>query len=241
MAETVKILSPDKTVYLTNPDAGCAMADQMDKQLITQLKQKYPDYTVVAYVNTTADLKTVCDVCVTSSSAVNICGTIPNTHILFIPDCNLGSFVAKQLPEKNIQLVMGGCPIHARIGVSEVEKAKKAHPDALLLVHPECVPEVAAMADYVGSTTGIMDFAKKSDHNEFIIGTENNIAELLKYECENKEFYPLSKDMICSNMKLITLMDLYGCINGNSGEEIILDPQTITDARKCIDKMIELG
>lgn len=241
MAETVKILSPDKKVYLPNPDAGCSMADQMDKQLILQLKQKYPDYTVVAYINTTSDLKTICDVCVTSSSAVRICGALPDKNILFVPDCNLGAYVAKQLPDKNIQLVMGGCPIHARVSVDEVKRAQSAHPDALLLVHPECLPEVSAMADYVGSTSGIMDFARESEHKEFIIGTENNIADLLSYECPDKKFYYMSKDMICSNMKSITLMDLYNCIKGEGGEEILLDSDTITQARKCIDRMIELG
>lgn len=241
MAETVKILSPDKKVYLPNPDAGCSMADQMDKQLISQLKKKYPDYTVVAYINTTSDLKTICDVCVTSSSAVRICSAIPNKNILFIPDCNLGAYVAKQIPEKNIQLVMGGCPIHARVSKDEAEKAKKSHPDALLLVHPECLPEVSEMADYVGSTTGIMEFAKKSEHKEFIIGTENNIADLLRYECPDKKFYYMSKDMLCSNMKAVTLMDLYNCIKGSGGEEILLDDDTVSKAKRCIDKMIELG
>ncbi|MCH5185361.1 MAG: quinolinate synthase NadA [Oscillospiraceae bacterium] len=241
MAETVKILSPQKKVYLANPDAGCSMADQMDKELISQLKERYPDHTVVAYINTTADLKTICDVCVTSSSAVKICSQIKNKNILFIPDCNLGDYVAKQLPDKNIRLVKGGCPIHARVEKREAEAAKKAHPDALLLVHPECLPEVASLADYVGSTTGIMNFAKSSESREFIIGTENNIAELLQYECPDKRFYCLSKDMICSNMKMITLPDLYSCIKGNGGEEILLESQTISDAKKCIDKMIELG
>ena len=180
MAETCKILSPEKTVYLAQPVAGCSMADQMDKQLISQVKKMYPDYTVVAYINTTAELKTICDVCVTSSSAVKIVNNLDNKNILFIPDCNLGDYVAKQCPDKNIKLLNGGCPIHACVNVEDVKKAKELHPNALVLVHPECTPEVVAMADYVGSTSGIMNYAKKSDAKEFIIGTEISIAEHLQ-------------------------------------------------------------
>lgn len=241
MAETVKILSPDKTVYLANGAAGCPMAEQMDKEAISAVKQMYPDYAVVAYINTTAALKTVCDVCITSSQAVQIVSKMPEKNILFIPDCNLGDYVKKQLPEKNFMLLSGGCPTHAKIEEQEVLKAKEAHPNALFLVHPECRPEVVKHADYVGSTSGIMNYAEKSDAKEFIIGTEISIAELLQYECPDKKFYPLSKNLICSNMKATTLMDLYNTVNGTSGEEILLDAETISKARRCIDKMIELG
>lgn len=241
MAETVKILSPDKTVYLANGAAGCPMAEQMDKEAISAVKQMYPDYAVVAYINTTAALKTVCDVCVTSSQAVQIVSKMPEKNILFIPDCNLGDYVKKQLPDKNFMLLSGGCPTHAKIEEKEVLKAKEAHPNALFLVHPECRPEVVKHADYVGSTSGIMNYAEKSDAKEFIIGTEISIAELLQYECPDKKFYPLSKNLICSNMKATTLMDLYNTVNGIGGEEIVLDEETISKGRRCIDKMIELG
>ncbi|MGN1138442.1 MAG: quinolinate synthase NadA [Ruminococcus sp.] len=241
MAETCKILSPEKHVYLPNPHAGCSMADQMDKQLISQVKKMYPDYTVVAYINTTAELKTICDVCVTSSSAVKICKNIENDNILFIPDCNLGDYVAKQVPEKNIKLLSGGCPIHACVNTDDVMKAKALYPDAELLVHPECTPDVVALADYVGSTSGIMDYAIKSDKKEFIIGTEISIAEHLQYMCLDKKFHYLSQKLICPNMKLTTLIDLYNCVKGQGGEEIFLDDDTIRDARKCIDEMIRLG
>jgi quinolinate synthase len=241
MAETVKILSPDKNVYLANPVAGCPMAEQMDTDLIASLKEMYPNYTVVAYINTTAELKTICDVCVTSSSAVKIVEKIDNKDILFIPDCNLGDYVSKQLPNKNFKLVQGGCPTHARVGLRDVEKAKAEHPNALLLVHPECLPKVTEQADYVGSTSGIMNFAKQSDAKEFIIGTETSIAEHLQYECPDKKFYYLSKDLVCHNMKATTLMDVLNCVNGNGGMEIIMDEDTISKSRKCIDKMIELG
>ena len=196
---------------------------------------------MVAYINTTTDLKTVCDVCVTSSSAVKIISKIPNDNILFIPDCNLGDYVAKQLPNKNIKLVQGGCPTHARVSQRDVEKAKELHPNALLLVHPECLPKVVAYADYVGSTSGIMEFAKKSDAKEFIIGTELSILEHLQYECLDKKFYPLSKDIVCHNMKATTLIDVLNSVNGVGGEEITLSQDVMQSARACIDKMIELG
>ncbi len=241
MAETVKILSPDKKVILANPIAGCPMAEQMDVDLISAVKASNPDYTVVAYINTTAALKTICDVCVTSSSAVKIVNNIPNKNILFIPDCNLGDYVAKQIPDKNIKLLQGGCPIHARVTVKDVEKAKSLHPDAELLVHPECVPAVVAKADYVGSTVGIMKYAMNSPKQEFIIGTEISIADHLAYECPDKFFYTLSKDLICPNMKSTTLVDVLHAVTGNGGAIINLDDETITKAKACIDKMIELG
>ena len=241
MAETVKILSPEKTVYLANPIAGCPMAEQMDKELIENVKMQYPEYTVVAYINTSAELKTVCDVCVTSSSAVKIVNKIENKNILFIPDCNLGNYVAKQVPDKNFKLLQGGCPIHAAVNLSDVSAAKEAHPNALLLVHPECIPAVVEKAEFVGSTSAIMDYAIESDNKEFIIGTEMSIAEHLQYTCPDKKFYYLSKKLLCPNMKLTTLMDLYNCVSGDGGEEIVLDGKTIAQARKCIDEMIRLG
>jgi len=241
MAETVKILSPEKKVYLANPLAGCPMAEQMDKELIGQVKAQYPDYAVVCYINTTTGLKTVCDVCVTSSSAVKIIGKLPNKNILFIPDKQLGAYVAKMLPDKNIKLLQGGCPTHLRVGMREVRKAKTLHPEALLLVHPECRPEVTESADFVGSTTAIMDYAKKSCAREFIIGTELSILNHLQYECAEKDFYPLSIDLVCHNMKVTTLADVYNCVKGTGGEVIELDEETRLKAKICIDRMIELG
>ena len=241
MAETVKILSPDKRVLLSHREAGCPMADQMDRDMLLQLKEMYPDYAVVAYINTTAEMKTVCDVCVTSSSAVKIVKKIENPNILFVPDCNLGDWIAKQVPEKNMKLVRGGCPTHLRMTVKDVEKARAAHPDALLLLHPECHPSVTALGDYVGSTTGIMSYAKKSTAKEFIIGTENSIVQHLQFECPDKSFYALSKDCVCHNMKLTTLADVYRCVKGEAGEEIHLSSDEIAGARRCIDEMLRLG
>lgn len=241
MAETVKLLSPEKTVYLPEPDAGCPMADQIDYDLLAALREKNPDYTVVAYVNTTTEVKTLSDVCVTSSSAVKIVKNMPEKDILFIPDCNLGSWVKKQVPEKNIKLVSGGCPTHVRITVKDVEKAKAAHPNALLLVHPECLKEVTELADYAGSTTGIMDYAAKSDAKEFIIGTENSIVSHLQLAHPEKRFYALSKNCVCHNMKMTTLGDVYNCVVNGEGESITLTEETMQKARKSIDAMLRLG
>jgi quinolinate synthase len=244
MAETAKMLSPDKRVFLANPGAGCPMAEQMDADLISQLKEREPDRTVVAYINTTASLKTVCDVCVTSSSALKIVSKLDNDKILFIPDCNLGDYVKRNVPDKDIKLLQGGCPVHASVTLTDLEKAKALHPDALVLVHPECVPAVVARADYVGSTSGIMNYAIKSEKRDFIIGTEMSISEHLQYECPEKNFYPLSKKILCPNMKLTTLPDVYRSLKGmNSGEafEILMDDELIVKARRCIDEMIRLG
>lgn len=244
MAETAKMLSPEKHVFLANSGAGCPMAEQMGRDIIGQLKAKEPDRAVVAYINTTAELKTVCDVCVTSTSAVKIVGAMESNKILFIPDCNLGSYVKKCLPDKDIKLLQGGCPVHASVTAKDAEQAKKAHPNALLLVHPECIPAVVEMADYVGSTSGIMNYAIKSENQEFIIGTELSIAEHLQYECPEKKFYPLSKKILCPNMKLTTLPDVYHSLKGmESGDafEIHMSDELIVNARKCIDEMIRLG
>lgn len=241
MAETVKILSPEKKVILSHPEAGCPMATQMDVDLIQALKAQNPGYMVAAYINTTAELKTVCDVCVTSSSAVKVIRNLDSKDILFVPDCNLGKWVADQIPEKNIKLVHGGCPTHVRITEKDVKKARALHPEALLLVHPECLPEVSEAADYVGSTTGIMDFAKKSEVKEFIIGTENSIVQHLQFACPDKQFYALSKDCVCHNMKLTTLADVYNCVAGIGGEEIELTDEVRVRAKNCLDRMLELG
>ncbi len=246
MAETAKTLSPQKRVYLANPHAGCPMAEQMDKEMIAAVKAEDPGRTVVAYINTTAALKTVCDVCVTSSSALKIVKAIENDKILFIPDCNLGDFVKKNCPEKDIRLLNGGCPTHAAVTAKDVIAAKKEHPEALFLVHPECRPQVVELADYVGSTSGIIDYAKKSDAKEFIIGTETSIAEHLQYDCPEKKFFPVTKDLVCHNMKLTTLPDVYRsllAIRDGSGEaaEIVMDEELIEASRRCIDEMIRLG
>jgi len=241
MAETVKLLSPEKHAFLANPAAGCPMADQLDRARLLEMKKKFPDYTVVSYINTTSELKTATDVCVTSSSALKICKEIENDKILFVPDPNLGSWVAEQIPEKHFEFFHGGCPTHFRITKADVERARAEHPEALLLVHPECRTEVTNLSDYAGSTTGIMAYAKNSDAKEFIIGTELSIVWHLQNECPDKKFYPLSKDLMCHNMRITTLNDVLKTMQGTGGEEIFLSDEVLRDAKKPIEKMIELG
>ena len=196
---------------------------------------------MVAYINTTSELKTECDVCVTSSSAVEICKKLDADKILFVPDPNLGHYVAEQIPEKEFAFYTGGCPRHMIVTPEHVRKAKELHPNALLLVHPECRQEVVAQADYVGSTTGIMNYAKNSECKEFIIGTENSIVEHLQFDCPDKQFYPLTVQLTCMNMKVTTLMDIYNCLKGCGGEEIELPADIMEGAGRCIHRMVELG
>jgi len=256
MAETCKILCPDKTVWLPNPSAGCPMAEQLDGDGLEALKEMYPGYAVVAYVNTTASLKAKCDVCVTSSSAVKVCRSMDADKILFIPDPNLGHYVAAQIPEKTFAFYsQGGCPRHMAVTGKDVQAALSAHPDAKLLVHPECRDEVVSLAHYVGSTTEIMAYARKSEAREFLIGTENSIVEHLQFECREKLFYPLSVHMTCQDMRVTTLVDVYNCFAGNGTkdqrhkpteichgpEEITISEDLMAGARRCIQRMMEYG
>ncbi len=240
MAETAKLLSPDKTVLLSSPLAGCPMAEQFSKEDILKLKEENPNAAVVCYVNTTAELKTVCDYCVTSSSALRIVKEIPNEEIIFIPDINLGSYVKANVPDKKFTLLQGGCPVHGIITEQEALAAKALHPNALLLVHPECKLEVTKYADVIGSTADIINFAKSSEKKEFIIGTEISIVEYLQFECPDKSFYPLSTKICCKDMKATTLVDVLNRLNGTAGEEIILDDDTMANAVRCINRMIKM-
>lgn len=241
MAETMKTLAPDKRVFLPNAKAGCPMADQLSREDVLKLKEQYPDHTVCAYINTTADLKRAVDVIVTSSSAMKIIGNMSDEKILFVPDPNLGGWIADQMPEKSFAFSGEGCPAHRLITADDVKRAREQHPGAEILVHPECRAEVTNLADYAGSTTGIMKYAKESSRTEFVIGTENSIVEHLRIECPDKKFYRLSDKCVCENMRITTLESVYDCIMGTSGEEIILSPQEIEESRKPIDRMIELG
>lgn len=241
MADTVKILSPEKKVILANEMAGCVMADQMNRDMVLEMQKENPGYATVAYINTTSELKTAVDVVVTSSSAVKILKNMPEKDILFIPDCNLGGWVEKQLPEKNFKFFMGGCPTHMSITTEDVRVTKEKHPEAKILVHPECRMEITELADYVGSTTGIMKYAEESDAKEFIIGTESSIVQHLQFKCPDKKFYLLSDRCVCNNMKITTLYDIYNAVLGEGGEEIILSDEFIREAKRPIDRMIELG
>jgi len=240
MAETVKMLSPDKTVILAAPEATCPMADQISPERVRSFKKENPGYIVACYINTNAALKSECDVCVTSSSALKILEKIPQKNILFVPDANLGMYIQKMLPGKNILLWDGCCPIHSEITAEDVENAMRNHPDAKLLAHPECKAEVLDKAFLVGSTAAILDYASNND-GEFIIGTEKGVYDWLSMEYPNKRFHLLSKKLICPDMKITAMIDVLKALKGNGGLEIIMSETDISSAKKCIDKMIELG
>ncbi|MBR3679707.1 MAG: quinolinate synthase NadA [Oscillospiraceae bacterium] len=244
MAETAKLLNPEKTVYEANPLAGCPMAEQFTPDEIRKEREKYEDCAVVAYVNTTAAIKAVSDVCVTSSSAIEIVKRIPNRHILFIPDCNLGAYVQSKCPEKTLHFLKGGCPYHGAVTLEEAKIAKSRYPDAKLLVHPECKPEISALADYVGATSGILTYAKQSDAAEFIIGTEISIVMQLQLACPEKRFYPISTRLICPDMRITTVSDIERVLRNiaeGSAKPLELDADTAANARHALDEMLRLG
>lgn len=241
MAESVKILAPEKQVILPAPDAGCGMARMIKPEEITAWKAKHPDAVVCAYINTTAATKAVCDVCVTSSSALKIVRKLDTEEILFLPDRNLGGWIAAQMPDKKITLWNGYCPVHDTLTEEQVLKAKNEHPDALLAVHPECRKEVVRHADMAGSTAEIIDFALKAD-KPVIIGTERGVADTLTKQYPDKEFYYLCPETLtCPDMKYISPALLLQSINGEAGEAIELDEELRLAAKKSIDRMLELG
>ena len=242
MAESVKILSPEKTVVLASPEATCPMAEQIAPERIKRFKEENPDVAVCAYINTTAALKEEADVCVTSSSAVKICKNIENDKILFIPDKNLGSFVAKALPEKEFILLDGFCPVHNQLTAEDVIAAKTAHPDALFAVHPEAPAEVVALADYIGATSGIIDFCLNKTEKEVIIGTECGVWEYLSLHYPERKFYQLAPEkLICKDMKYTDLNALLAAVIGEGGEEIEIAEENRMKAKKSIDEMLRLG
>ena len=189
MAQTAKILNPEKTVLLPRPDAGCPMADMVTPEDVWELKKKHPQAAVVCYVNSSAEVKAASDICCTSSNAVSVVSSLREEEIIFVPDRNLGHYVSQFLPDKRFILFNGFCPTHDRITPEDVEKARSARPGASVLVHPECRPEVVQKADFAGSTAQIIEYAAASDKKEFIIGTESGVLHRLKQLCPNKNFF----------------------------------------------------
>lgn len=240
MAESAKILSPDKIVLLPEIDAGCPMADMVNAEGLAQMKNKYPNAKVVCYINSSAEVKALSDVCCTSSNALDIVNSIDSDEILFVPDQNLGNFVANQVKNKRIILWEGYCITHHRVSVDDVKNAKDVYPDALLLIHPECKPEVVKYADFVGSTKQIIDFAKKSNCEKFIIGTEMGILYQLKKDNPEKKFYLLSKGLVCPNMKKTRLESVYNSLL-NMNYQIILDNDIIEKSKSSLIKMLEIS
>ncbi len=208
MGESAKLLNPKKLVLMPDMNADCAMAHMVKLEKIQEMREKYEDLAVVCYINSTAEIKTYADVCVTSANAVKIVKNLPNKNIFFIPDGNLGRYVAEQVSEKNIILNDGFCPVHAAQTREDVLKAKCEHPNAEFVVHPECIKELLDEASYIGSTSGIIDYVSASECEEFIIGTEDGVFYELKKRNPNKKFYKLNDKFVCRDMKLVTLENI---------------------------------
>ena len=204
MGESAKILNPDKVVLMPDLSADCPMAHMASIDEINVLRKKFPDLAVVCYINSTAELKCVSDVCVTSSNALKIVKALKTDNIFFIPDENLGRFVASQCPEKNIILNKGCCPLHASVTVQQLKKAKRLHPNAVVLTHPECRKEILELSDHIGSTAEILEYAESCDSEEFIICTEDGVGYPLSRHNPNKRFYFVTEQLQCTDMKLNT-------------------------------------
>ena len=241
MAETVKILSPEKEVILSHSGAGCPMAEQINPADVAAYRKEHPDHAVCAYINTTAELKALADVCVTSSSAVRIVSQLPQKDILFLPDKNLGSYVQQKLPQKNIHLMQGFCHVHNCIKPEHILAAKKAHPAAKVAIHPECPKDAVALADMTGSTKEIIDYALKSKE-EVIFATERGVFDDLVLKYPDRKFYQLEPTlMTCVNMKKTTLQGVYDAITGRGGEVILMDEELRLAAKSSIDNMLKYG
>lgn len=218
MGESAAILNPDKKVLMPDMDADCAMAHMVNLDKIAEMRNLYDDLAVVCYINSTAEIKTYSDVCVTSANAVKIVRNLPNQNIFFIPDGNLGRYVAEQVPEKNVVLNDGYCPVHAALTAEDVKNAKKLYPKAKFLVHPECTKDLLDEADYIGSTSGIIQFVDRDDEDEYIIGTESGVFYELKKRNPDKKFYTLTPKQICTDMKYVTLEKVLDVLQHETNE-----------------------
>ncbi len=241
MGESVKLLNPGRRVLMPAPEADCPMAHMVEKAEVDRIRATYDDVAVVAYVNTTAEVKTWADVCVTSSNALKVVRELPQHNIFFIPDANLGSFIARQVPEKNVILNMGCCPIHDVISLDEVRDLKAAHPAAEVLAHPECRPDVLAEADYIGSTKEIINRVAASDASEFIVLTVDGVAAEIERLTpgQNKRVYFPATTPICPNMALVTPERLLACLEDLSGEVAL--PERPEAAAAPLERMLELA
>lgn len=240
MGESAKILNPEKKVLMPDATADCAMAHMATVQKIQAIKDQYDDLAVVCYINSTAEVKTVSDVCVTSSNAVKIVNALPNRNILFVPDGNLGRYVAEQVPEKQVILNDGYCPIHAALTREAVLQAKKVHPNAALLVHPECTQALLAEADYIGSTSGIIQYAGESSCSEFLIGTEMGVFYELRKKNPEKKFYTLTDQQICWDMKKITLEKVLTVLKTEENQ-VQISETVRQKAMRPLERMLELA
>lgn len=240
MGESAKILNPDKTVLMPDMAADCPMARMATPQKIKEIREKYDDVAVVCYINSTAELKCYSDVCVTSSNAVKIVKSLPNKNIYFIPDQNLAHYIAGLVPEKNFVYNDGFCVVHEFINVGEIKALKTEYPDAQVLAHPECPAQVLELADYVGSTSGIINCASESAASEFIICTESGVRYELEKRNPNKKFYFTETEPICQNMKKVTLEKVLEVLQTGTNE-IFVDDTLREESKKPLEKMLELA
>ena len=240
MAQTAKILCPNKKVLLPRLESGCRMADMISLNQLREFKSKHPNIPTVCYINSTAEVKSECDICCTSSNAVKIVKSLNADKILFLPDTYLGKWVESQLGNLDVITYPGFCPTHLQIRPEDIEKARAEYPDALVLAHPECHQSVTKLADYVGSTTGIMKYAIESDKKQFIIATEKGVVDRLKRDYPDKEFILIKDNIICPNMKWHTLTDIYNALEKEE-HEITVDKEIASKALGCIDRMLNVS
>ena len=240
MGESAKILNPGKRVIMADEFADCPMAHMVDIAKIQQVREQYPDVAVVCYVNSTAEIKAYSDVCVTSSNALRVVQSLPNKHIFFIPDNNLGRYISTLVPEKEFIFNDGFCHVHTSIQRENVEEAKKLHPNAPVLTHPECTADVLEISDFIGSTSEILDYATKSDAKEFIICTEMGIFFELEQKNPDKRFYSVGHRQFCPNMKKITLEKVVRAME-EMEPEVTMDEELRVKANAPLVKMLELA
>ena len=240
MGESAKLLNPGKKVYMADDTADCPMAHMVTEERIKEVREQYPDVSVVCYVNSTAGIKALSDVCVTSSNAIKVVKNLDAKNIFFIPDNNLGRYVAKKLPEKNFIFHDGFCHVHKSIERGPLEEAKKIYPDALVLAHPECTADVLELADFIGSTSQIIDYATESTHDKFIVCTEMGIFYELGVKNPQKKFYSVGHRQFCPNMKKITIEKVRDVLE-NPEKEVILRDEIMESAKEPLEKMLELA
>ena len=240
MGESAKILNYDKKVLMPDLSADCPMAHMVAEGAVEKMRSEYEDLAVVCYINSSAELKCKSDVCVTSSNAVKIVKALPNKNIFFIPDQNLGAFIAEQVPEKNIMLNDGCCPIHAKISVDQVKMEKEKHPDAKVLTHPECREEILALSDHIGSTASIIEYAASDSAGEYIICTEKGVDHKLLTDSPDKKFYYPQPHPCCTDMKLNTLEAVLATLE-NENNEVFVDEDIRRKALVPLEKMLELS
>ena len=239
MAQTAKLLSPEKTVLLPEREAGCPMADMITPEQLREFKAQHPGAPVVAYVNTTAEVKAESDICCTSANAIEVVRAVEAPKVLFIPDKNLGRWVQQHVPEKEIIVYPGFCPTHQYITAEDIRQAKREHPNAKVLAHPECTEEVLALADVVRSTSGMIRYARESEDTEFIVATELGILHPLSKDNPGKRFWPLFS-ALCPNMKLTTLESVRRSLERN--EHVIeIAPDIAARARAAVERMVQVG